>query len=67
VLGVNRLTVQSWKRTGQYGRAPRLEQARLIIALSHDKKFRMSPDDAGRPLTYEDVYGAVIPEIGGKV
>jgi hypothetical protein len=55
-LGLSRLTLQSWLRQGMYGRVPSVEAARLIIALSHER-----PLDIG-PLTYEDIWGAVIPQ-----
>lgn len=56
-LGLSRLTVQSWKRAGRYGRIPSIEAARMVIALSHDKPHK------GRALTFDDVYGEVMPEI----
>lgn len=60
-LGVDRLTVQTWKRRVGTYRAPRLQQARLLIALSYD--LQVLTEAQPRPLTYDDIYGPVIPEI----
>lgn len=55
-LLVSRGTLQSWRRDGKYERIPSVKLARYIILLSHERPFNIGP------LTYEDIWGAVVPQ-----
>lgn len=52
-IGVARLTVQSWKAKGSYGRMPNIPMAFTCIALSAFD----APCADGKPLALEDIYG----------